>query len=383
VSNRFHYIIAGAGCAGLSLLTRLLQTNQFNDKKILLIDKAPKTTNDRTWCFWEKEAGYFEPVVYSSWDQLWFHSAGHSALYNISPYRYKMIRGEDFYKHCFNIIGKYSNVTTRYGNVDSIKNTQQGAVLETNGETLYADYIFNSIIFHQPQLSKKQFYLLQHFKGWEIETNQPAFDPAQATLMDFRMPQNHGTTFVYVMPFSATRALVEYTLISEALLKNEDYDAGLKDYLHRFLNLRQYTVRHEEFGSIPMTNYPFRGAEGSIVHIGTAGGQTRPSSGYTFQFIQKQSARLVNSLLKKGIPLTVKGFSQKRAHWYDGTLLRILSNRSLPGDEIFSTLFRKNKANDILQFLDNETSLLHELRIISVLPKRVFVKAALQQVFAQ
>jgi lycopene beta-cyclase len=379
----YDYIIAGAGCAGLSLLTRLLQSGKFNDKRILLIDKAPKSTNDRTWCFCEKTPGFFESIVYRSWDGLWFHAPGHSALHHIAPYRYKMIRGEDFYKYCFDIISRYPNVTIRYSNVDRIATTKSGPVLHTNGEAITADYFFNSIIFGQPPLTKNHFYLLQHFKGWVIETGNAVFNPGEATLMDFRVSQRHGTTFVYVMPFSETQALVEYTLVSKELLKKEEYDAGLKDYLHRILNLQNYTVLHEEFGSIPMTNYPFDWGHGGIVQIGTAGGQTRPASGYTFQFIQKQSDRLVGSLLQKGIPLAVNGFGRKRAHWYDGILLRILSKGSMPGDKIFSTLFRKNKANDILQFLDNETSLQQELKIISVLPKGVFVKAALRQIFTQ
>jgi lycopene beta-cyclase len=377
--KQYDYIIAGAGCAGLSFLTRLLQTGKFNDKKILLIDKAPKNTNDRTWCFWEKKPGYFESIVYHSWDQLWFHGSNHSALHHIHPYRYKMIRGGDFYKHCFFIISHYPNVEIVYDTIHEIK----GAQVKAGNEIYEAEYIFNSIIFEKPTLSNKQFYLLQHFKGWVIETASPAFDSAQATLMDFRVPQDHGTTFVYVMPFSTTKALVEYTLVSERLLQQDAYDAGLKDYLHRLLNIIEYSVLHEEFGSIPMTNYPFRGSEGHIIHMGTAGRQTRPSSGYTFQFIQKQSSALVNSLLGKGIPLTANGFSQKRAHWYDGTLLRIFSQGSLPGHTVFSTLFQRNMATDIFQFLDNETSFLKEMKIISVLPKRVFVKAALQQVFGQ
>jgi lycopene beta-cyclase len=377
--KKFHYIIAGAGCAGLSFLTRLLRTDQFNDKKILLIDKAPKTANDRTWCFWEKENGFFESIVYDSWDQLWFHGNGYSALHDIKPYRYKMIRGEDFYKHCFSIIEKYPNVTVQYSTIDQIKD----GVVKAGNESYTADYIFNSIIFEKPVLAKDQFFLLQHFKGWVIETEKVIFDKDQATLMDFRVSQEHGTTFVYVMPFSPNRALVEYTLVSESLLNAADYDKGLSDYLRHFLQIDKYKLLQEEFGSIPMTNYRFPANQGNIIHMGTAGGQTRPSSGYTFQFIQKQSASLVDSLLLKGIPLAVNGFDQRRAHWYDSILLRILSEGQLPGSTIFTTLFRRNKATEILQFLDNETGFLQEMKIISVLPKGIFVKAALQQVFRQ
>ncbi len=64
----YDYIFAGAGAAGLSLLTRMIASGKFSDKKILLIDKAPKTSNDRTWCFWEKENSFFEEIVYRKWD---------------------------------------------------------------------------------------------------------------------------------------------------------------------------------------------------------------------------------------------------------------------------------------------------------------------------
>lgn len=381
--KHFHYIIAGAGCAGLSFLTRLLQTNRFNDKNILLVDKSPKVKNDRTWCFWEKEPGFFEQLVYHSWDKLWFHDIDGSKLHPIHPYRYKMIRSEDFYRYCFSIIDQYPNVTVQYGSIDSVENAADGPVVQIGGETIQADYIFNSILFQPPALSPKQFYLLQHFKGWVIETEQPVFDPSQATLMDFRVSQKHGTTFVYVMPFTATKALVEYTLVSDRLLEPGEYEKGLSDYLQKFLMISQYNICDHEFGVIPMTNYRFHPVSGKIIHLGTAGGQTRPSSGYTFQFIQKRSDELVSCLVQNRIPQSFSSFKTARAHWYDSVLLRILAQGKLPGHEIFSTLFRRNDAADVLQFLDNETSFLRELKIISVLPKRIFVKAALQQVFGQ
>ena len=74
--------------------------------------------------------------------------------------------------------------------------------------------VFNSI-YEPHDATPKTIRLLQHFKGWVIETNEPSFDPNKATMMDFRVSQQHGTTFAYVLPFSATSALVEYTLFHE------------------------------------------------------------------------------------------------------------------------------------------------------------------------
>ncbi|WP_315820014.1 lycopene cyclase family protein [Paraflavitalea speifideaquila] len=377
--NRFHYIIAGTGCAGLSFLVRLLQSGQYDDKKILLIDKAPKLTNDRTWCFWEQEPGLFDPIVYKSWQQLRFFHPSYSATYNIEPYTYKMIRAIDFYQYCLQIIRKYPNVTIEYAVIKNIQNHHEGAILETEQAIYSAEHIFSSILFDQPILKSRQYHLLQHFKGWVIETPQPLFNPAEATLMDFSVSQQHGTAFVYVMPFTQHQALVEYTLFTPQLLQSGQYDIVLRQYIHTLLNNTNYQVLHEETGAIPMTNYRYPTTQRSITWLGTAGGQTKASSGYTFQFIQKQTAKLVAALLQNQQPKIQQPFLAKRFHWYDATLLNILANNKLPGDFIFKELFKHNKITDVLRFLDNETSLLQEMKIITVLPKAVFIRAALQQ----
>lgn len=199
--------------------------------------------------------------------------------------------------------------------------------------------------------------------------------------MDFRITQKHGTAFVYVMPFSPTRALVEYTLFTDRLLGMHEYDFGLKEYINTWLRTLDYTIEEEEFGVIPMTNFRFPEKDGAIVYLGTAGGQTKASSGYTFQFIQKQTAALVQSMQLKGSPVIEKSFLNRRFHWYDATLLNILANNKLPGSYVLTRLFSRNKATDILRFLDNETSIGKEMKIITVLPKKIFMRAALQQLF--
>ena len=69
-SGKYDFIFLGAGCASLSLLLRLLKKGILRGKKVLLLDKEPKTKNDRTWCFWEKEPGFFEDIVYKQWDKI-------------------------------------------------------------------------------------------------------------------------------------------------------------------------------------------------------------------------------------------------------------------------------------------------------------------------
>lgn len=351
-------------------------SGKFRDKKILLIDREGKHNNDRTWCFWEKEAGHFEEIVYHSWDTVWFHGNGFSRELLLAPYSYKLIRGIDFYKYCFETISRHPHIHFRKAAIEKLHSDANETYVIADGAKIHAEYIFNSILFEKPALRKSDYYLLQHFKGWVIETTKPVFDPAKATLMDFRVNQEHGTTFVYVMPFSETKALVEYTLFTRELIAAHLYEAGLRNYIDQFIQPGSYTVAEEEYGIIPMTNYRFPTHENNIVHIGTAGGQTKASSGYTFRFIQKHSAAIVQQLIAGQSPV-VKD-AAKRFRFYDSTLLHILENNRLPGREIFTRLFKKNKPQQVLRFLDNESSIGDELKIISSLPTLPFLKAALR-----
>ena len=380
-STKYDYIIAGAGCAGLSLAVRMILDGGFQDKKILLVDKEKKTKNDRTWCFWETEPGIFESIVYQSWEKVNFYGEEFQRVLALAPYRYKMIRGIDFYTYCMDLINRHPAFEIRYGQVSGMLDMGDHARLSLEGEDFEADYIFNSILFEKPVIQNNEVYMLQHFKGWIIETEDPVFEPAIATLMDFRPDQAEGTTFAYVMPFSTNRALVEYTLFSNELLHPPAYDAGLRDYIEKIRHIHAYRVVEEEFGVIPMTNHRFPANEGRIIHIGTAGGQTKASSGYTFQFIQKHTASLVEKIRRQepiDIPPTEKS---RRFHFYDSILLNILYYDKFPGKTIFTDLFKKNDTAQVLKFLDNETSLREEWRIISSLPTIVFLKAAMQQLY--
>jgi lycopene beta-cyclase len=378
-NNRFDYIIAGAGCAGLSLLVRILQQETTKDKRILLVDRSHSSMLNKTWCFWEKEPDIFESIVHQQYDQLWYHGNGYSQISNIHPYRYKMIRGEDFYHHCMGIIEQFPNVQIITGEVTAMSGAGDEARITIDGKEYSATYVFNSILFTPPKPRPHQPYLLQHFKGWFIQTERAVFDPGAATLMDFRVPQEHGASFVYVMPLSPDRALVEYTVFSEQLLGNDEYEENIRRYIEEQIRCR-YSITGKEEGVIPMTSMRFPETDGRIIYTGTAGGQTKPSSGYTFQFIQQQSAQLASQLGRGEKPVP-SGFQHTRFHFYDAVLLQVLARKQVPGEIIFTRLFSRNRLSRVLQFLANQSSLSREMRLISVLPKWPFLKAALYQLF--
>ena len=379
----YDYIIAGSGCAGLSLLYRILKDPVLSAKNILVIDKSEKNANDRTWCFWEKGRGVFEPVVSHEWKILEFLTTDFERQYKLKNYSYKMIQGIDFYDYVLAFAQNFKNVSFKQENILNIQGQSDTAFVETEKAKYGAEYVFNSTGLFNPEINTKN-SLLQHFEGWVIKTDKPVFDDKIGTLMDFRLSQKHGITFMYMLPTSSTEALVEYTLFSEKLLDKALYKAALENYIKAYLKIEKYEIIHKEFGVIPMSLAKFSrnpDTNRRIVNMGTAGGFTKASSGYTFQFIQKH-ADLILKNLREGYPPNPKAtFREAMFDWYDRTMLEVVISGSMEGREIFSTLFKKCSIENILAFLGNESSLVEEIKIMKSLPIKPFLVAGYKQLF--
>ncbi|GAA4400379.1 lycopene cyclase family protein [Nibrella viscosa] len=377
--RRYDFIIAGGGMAGLSLAYYLNQS-VLRNKSILIIDKAEKKTNDRTWCFWERgERNPFEAIVYRKWQVVDFYEPTFSAQLHLGDYWYKMIRGIDFYTFVLTDLLQNPNIEFVAQTIHRITNTPQGAFVIAGDEatTYIADYVFDST-YTLKLTDPHRHNLLQHFKGWEIETDQPVFDVNRATLMDFRVFQDNDSRFFYILPLSPTRALVEYTLFSDKLLPPEAYVDQLTHYLQHTIGLTGYTILHEEFGVIPMTDEPTPERVGKrIIRIGTAGGYTKASTGYTFVRTQRFTQEIVGNLLTIGKPLKKRSLFRRRHRLYDSILLNVLANHRYPGSEVFAQLFRRNEPAQVLAFLDEDTTFQEELKIMSTVPLGQFTVAAL------
>ncbi len=378
--NHYDYIITGGGAAGLSVLHRLLHSS-LQHKRILVLDRALKNENDRTWCFWEKKTGPFEHIVHHCWQRLWFHEGNASRLLHIAPYTYKVIRGIDFYREMERLMEQFPNVTRLLADVEDIRHSATGVEVQANGQVFTAEWCFNSIYRGAPPDKNQVNYLDQHFRGWFIRTQQPAFDPSQATLMDFRTPQHGETRFLYVLPFSAHEALVEVAIFSNQHLSAAGYDEILRNYLAQYhADAGDYEITFTEQGVIPMTDFAFPRAEGRIIHLGMAGGDTRASTGYTFWNIQHRADRIVRALERGQNPAVSSPFHLLRAQKYDALLLYVLQKGLYPGAPLFRKLFLRNPPARILAFLNAETTFWQELVLMHTLPIPTFIRALFSQV---
>ncbi|WP_422349803.1 lycopene cyclase family protein [Flagellimonas sp.] len=378
---KYDYIIIGAGAAGLLLADALGNDSFFSDKSILILDKDNKSKNDRTWCFWEKGIGDFDGILFKNWPSIFFGGKDLSLSSSITPYRYKMLRGIDFYEEYKSRLNKYSNIQWVQDEVLRIEVNEDWAAVSTQTDQFSGKQVFNSIFDSEAARNQQKYPIIQqHFLGWFVKTPKPVFNPNEATFMDFSVPQKGNTRFMYVLPFSETEALVEYTLFSENILEKYEYEEALKDYLKNKLDCEDFEITDTERGSIPMTSYPFHKHNSNrVFNIGIAGGWTKPSTGFTFYNTYKQVKRLVNRIkLDKGLT----GLHQKKRFWfYDLLLLDILYKQNHLGSSIFESLFKKRSPQLILKFLEEETSVWEDLQIIWACPKRPFLKALWNRLF--
>lgn len=378
--KKYTFIFAGAGLSSLMTVYEIIQSGLFSEQKILLIDANSKQSNDRTWSFWEKGIGNFDDILIQKYDTAVFKNDKFSRKLDLAPYQYKTVRGVDFYKKIFDLIRLQPNIEFLEATISNYSEVKSGVEVQTSVGNFHAEKLFNSLYNPNLVASQTKFPLVQqHFIGWFIKTKNPIFTPKTATFMDFSINQKDTTRFMYVLPTSKTEALLEYTLFSPDLLKKEEYEAGIADYIKN-LGISEYEILEKEHGNIPMTCYPFwKHNSQNMLNIGSAGGWTKASTGYTFKNTTKKSKEVVRFLQNHS---DFRKFHKSNKFWfYDLLLIDILYYNNKIGSNIFSSMFRKAKAALIFKFLDEETSLWEDLKVIWQCPKMPFLKALWKRIF--
>ncbi|MDX2136191.1 MAG: FAD-dependent oxidoreductase [Saprospiraceae bacterium] len=388
-------LIAGAGLSGLTLAVELARRPAFRGQRIVLVDRDSKQRNDRTWSFWATPDEEIPPVAHRSWERCRFLAPGVDVPMDMGDFRYHTVRGIDFYRWAHNELAQYPNVERVHAEINDL-NAETGA-LRTSKGTWTSPYLFNSAQTARNLLPADERFpspfstnghvvplqfslLLQHFKGWVIRTAAPAFDPDEVRFMDFRVPQDGAVRFAYVLPFSETEALVEYTLFSEKLLPEPDYDKALAKYVQQYLGIQHYQITETEFGVIPMTDYPFQPRRnGKVWNIGTAAGFVKASSGYAFKRTLYKMRVFVDDWALHGHPSERALSSPWRFRAYDSILLRVLRDMPEQGSKVFTRIFSKMPAHVMLRFLDEDSSLWEELRVMATQPPWLFLRKTIRQ----
>ncbi|MEI7588731.1 MAG: lycopene cyclase family protein [Chitinophagia bacterium] len=395
--ERYDFVIAGAGGAGLSLLYYLMESSNLATRSILVIDKSFEKTNDRTWCFWDEGSSAFENLIHHHWDTISIHAKGFNKSLSTAPFTYKMIQGIDFYNAILSKAKSLSNIHFQEATIQDITvldkyNIIKGAKVTWQGGSAIGNHVFSSLLpFQMNQLatasaysqslqnnnssSLKMPFLWQHFKGRVVQFDTEVFNKRIAKLMDFNVPQQGATAFMYQLPLNEKQALVEYTIFSENVLDISEYDKVLDAYLAKAFPGQPYSIAHEEIGAIPMTQLSLSNYQAPIYAIGALGAAIKASTGYAFQFIQQQCKNIVTQL-ENGQSIQTQ-VHNTRHQFYDAVLLHILFHHKMEGAEIFQRIFAKNKAATVFKFLSNTSSMMEDIQIMRSLPTRIFLPAAI------
>ena len=389
----YNYTIIGAGASGLWLAYSLYKHGLLANKSLIIVEEDTQKTNDRTWCFWAKEELTPKGLANKTWSNS-SNSYNLSQNGSIFPYTYFHIRSQDFYQKIKAELEKCVNITWLFSSLQSYQ-TNAGVAVKTIHASWQTDRLFlsalpskeevfssNALKAYLNNYNKRPILLWQSFVGWRIKTTQPVFDQAKMTMMDFNIPQNGQTQFMYELPFSDTEALIEMTRFGEKKLTVTEAESILKPYVKA--KNSTYQIEELEIGAIPMTNHfdnkrKFLDKNENVIYLGTIAGAIKPTSGYGFKRMAKYADDLAFAL-SKNLPLPTH-FRPWRFRLYDTLLLQILASEGERGKEVFETLFKTQPNPKILKFLDEETNIWEEISIFSKLPIFLFLKSLGKYIF--
>ena len=351
--KEFDYVIIGGGCAGLSLAYELEIHKKLEKKTLAIIEPRLEYKKDKTWSFWKVSSHNFDDCVKKNWENFSINIPTKTKHLECNNYPYQSIDSGLFYNKIKNKLKENNNINF---------------FIDTKEISLENSIIFNSVRSHKADDTN----LWQHFCGVEIETTKNFFDDKIINLMDFDCDQRDSVHFFYTLPYSKNKALVETTWFSKMNDSSEkNYDNQIKDYIENHLNLKDYNITYKEEGAIPLF-YPSRDLEKNKINIGTAGGMTRLSTGYTFLNIQEHSKYIRKNI--ENISKTKIFEISKKYQLLDKIFLRVLEKYPEKMPKIFYNMFGTS-TNAVIKFLSNKSNFLEDLSIILKMPKWTFIKA--------
>jgi lycopene beta-cyclase len=364
-------IVIGLGGAGLQLAYLCHLDANWKNKRILFIDPNPPTK--KTWCFWHQGAHSLDAMVEKSWSKLHIGTRDSSKIQSTGNYSYRMIDSLSLYDWFFDTALRLNPQWSFASDTvtSCIRNSKQWQIT-TPVISYFAETIYDSRLSPTDLVPP---HIFQHFKGMMIELDKPLLDPNTATFMDFSTTYHFPEpAFVYVLPFSETRALVETTAFSSRFWADETYDNISVDYIKRKFPDAQFQVLSTEKGRIPMAFVnEATSLEPGFYKIGGAAGKIKATTGYAFNRINHHLQCLLTN--KESLAHESAG----RFKFYDSLLLSIIEKEPQSVTPIFRELFQKNEIEKILRFLDEDSTLTDEIKIFASLPWSPFLKALVRK----
>jgi lycopene beta-cyclase len=370
--TKVDYLFAGAGASATLLLMCMEKQGLLQDKKILILDPDTKQNNDKTYCFWSEQneqlALQCQHLISHQWDEV---SVNRNEQETLLPKKYFHISGIDVYKELRRIIDQH-HLQRIQSSVIELTPFENGVKVITDTATWESSVVFDSRPPKYLPLKKDDAHLRQSFIGYVISTDEPNSNINCVDLMDFNIEQLGATQFMYVLPLGEGKTLVELTRFGLEPITQIEANPILDSYINqRFGN---YQILHTEIGCIPMSTAAIAVETlPGVIPIGGRAGAVKPSTGYAFKNMFHHAESITDNLKRNTNPAAIA--NSNRFRFYDRLLLLILTKQPSQGRPIFEALFKKNETKNVLQFLDEKTTLIQDIRIFMTLPIKPFLKA--------
>ncbi|MDT0594745.1 lycopene cyclase family protein [Glaciecola petra] len=381
MSTHYDLIIIGAGAAGLSFLLALNE-RAYRGRVLILEAKSGFNTN-KTWSFWQQEdmPDYLSKIIKRQWLIWRFSYQDQSIEHECQSQAYSCIDAKDFFELAEYVVSCNDNFNLEFNQtIDNLTQEETCASLYTSGIKFTGNAVIDTRISPM-QTPKNAMY--QCFYGIEVTTKEACFNDKKALVMENLKHDDIGIEFLYVLPFSETHALVEYTCFdtspaSECLLQQR-----IQTALNALTDGKGYTLVRSENGVLPMFNIDDSSSPSTsiIVKGGIAGGAMRASTGYCFLPIQRWASALADEYcatkkLRKIAPIT------QLYRWLDDVFLTVISRNKEKGPEIFFKFAKGMGAASFARFMSEKASTKDLLRAIIIMPKWLFLKGLIVYLFS-
>jgi lycopene beta-cyclase len=288
------FVVVGAGLSGLILAWRCLSSNP--NVSVIIIDSNHIIGGDHTWSFNINDIEsslheWIEPFIAHTWEKYDVKFKGYSRRLNI-PY---CTGNSNSLRACVEPFIKSGRLKLIL-DTEVIKLTSFDVTI-LSGEKLTGDYIFDARGFTFDDNIKLG---IQKFYGKTIETVKP-HNLKYPIIMDATVAQNDGYRFIYCLPFSKNKILIEDTYYSDGLNFDQDkYNKRIDKYIEAN-DWTEHKVIRVEKGILPITLavdsklIEKRGLKyNEPIKIGMRGNFYHPVTGYSFP----DSVRLASKISK-------------------------------------------------------------------------------------
>lgn len=363
---QYDYVFIGMGASNGLMLLEFIKRGFHQTKRIAIIEKAQKNTNDKTYCFWSTpDASIVKDLSSIISYQYQFVQTNATKVQSIQDQPYYCIKSIDFYNLLQATIASYP-IDVFEAQVDGLNPHVNHIDIAFDSKIIRGAIVFDSRPPNFTQEANNKSFLLQSFFGYHIRLKEAVLNTDTFQMMNFDVDQSNYTQFVYNLPYAPNECLVELTRFGVDTIDVDYAKKILDDKI--VTEFGAYEIIDEEEGCIPMTvlKHP-ASSDDRIIHMGARANLIKPTTGYGFKKMYEFAEAFENPEKAQT--------SKTRFAFYDHLLLIILIRWPYIGKKIFTALFQKNSIQAIFSFLEEKSAITAEIKIFASLPILPFLRA--------